>query len=114
MKLIGSNTERDFRKQLNESYESLFNVKPSPLLALLQSKFPVMKTAYILNWIPEQGEDIYTIFIDREIIVIVELDRFNLELEPLLETISMNDYVKGLSKINQIKLAVAIDLASKQ
>jgi len=111
MKLIGSKTEKELREQLIKSHYSLFNDKSKLGLLNALKDFIDIKSAYIIDWIPEQGEDIYTILINTDIIVIVELDRLNLHLEPVLNTISINEFKKGLSKIHQIKLAVAIDLA---
>lgn len=76
VKLIGSKTEQDYREQLIRGYNSLFhNENNKRLLSVLKEFFPVMKSAYFLECIPEQGEDIYTILINTDIIASVELDR---------------------------------------
>jgi hypothetical protein len=111
LELIGGKTEQEFREQLINSHFSLFNDKSKLRLLNILKNFIDTKSAYIIDWIPEQGEDIYTILNNSDIIAIVELDRLNQELEPVLNTLSINEFKKGLSKINQIKLAVAIDLA---
>jgi hypothetical protein len=72
-----------------------------------------MKTAYFIGHIPEQGEDFYTLLINNDLITKIELDRYNLDIELIIETISIKEYKYGLSKIGQIMLAVAIDLAQK-
>ncbi|HBW37873.1 hypothetical protein [Desulfosporosinus sp. BICA1-9] len=114
MKLIGSKTEKEFRDILISSHKALFKDKLDPrLLAALKTNFPNMKTAYFLNHTPEQGEDIYLMLVDTCNIVNIELDRFNSSSEPLVKTISMEQYKKGLSKMGQIKLTVAIDLTQK-
>lgn len=66
MKLRGTLTEQQFKEQLLKSHNSLFT-DPSykRLLQLLQDTYQDLKTAYVLNWIPEQGEDIYTILINN-------------------------------------------------
>lgn len=114
MILIGSKTEQEFRKQLLHSHEYLFVRKSNQkVLDVLNAYFPNMKTAYIIDQVPEQGEDIYTILIDTDYIIRVEIERRNLTAEPIIQTIGLNDYKYGLSKVKQIKLAVAIDLAKR-
>ncbi|MCY9518039.1 hypothetical protein [Paenibacillus apiarius] len=115
MKLIGSKQEQDFRKELEGS-----NIikgqdgKAKAILNVLRITFGEIKTAYILNWTPEQGEDIFTILVDLDKIAKVEISRVNHSEVPLIETFNLKDFQRGLSKIFQIKLAVAIDLAKKE
>ena len=112
MKLIGSKAEQDFRKELIQSHESLFrDHEKRRMLKILSTHFPEMKTAYVLGWTPEQGEDIYRILINTDIIASIEINRSDSEIEPLIDRLKLNAYKKGLSKIGQIKLSVAIDLA---
>lgn len=114
VKLIGSKTEQDIRKQLVKSNELLFKSEENKrLLEVIRSLYPEMKVAYIIDWIPEQGEDIYRLLINEDIILEIELDRYNGEIEPIIETKSIIQYLQGLSKQNQIKLGVALDLANK-
>jgi hypothetical protein len=111
MKLIGSTQEQNFRKELIESHTALFQEgKNKRILDILKANFNEMKTAYIINWIPEQGEDLYTILIGFDIIAKVEISRYNHDEEPIIETIKREEYEKGLSKLSQVKLAVAMDL----
>lgn len=114
MKLIGSKTEQDIRKQLVKSNELLFKSEENKrLLEVIRSIYPEMKAAYIIDWIPEQGEDIYKLLINDNIILVIELDRLNVEIEPIVELKTIPQYLQGLSKYNQIKLGVALDLAKK-
>ncbi|MFC6549110.1 hypothetical protein ACFQBN_20820 [Cohnella cellulosilytica] len=115
MRLIGSKTEQDLRKQLIESNKLLFEGQGNKsLLKALEKYYPEMKTAYILHWIPEQGEDIYKVLVNDSTIVEVELDRNDIAVEPLVSTISISQYRQGLSKHSQIKLEVALDLVQAQ
>lgn len=112
MRLIGSKTEQDFRTRLVKSHISLLqDLDKRRLLGILRNNFPNMKTAYILNWTPEQDENIYSILVNVDDIVHIELDRFNSDIEPIVKTIPLTHYRNGLSRISQIKLEVAIDLA---
>ncbi len=114
LKLVGSKTELDIREELINSKKSLFKGKSNnKLFDVLQVNFPKLKTAYTISWIPEQGEDLYKILIDDSIIVDIEINRVNREAIPIVKTISISEYSKGLSKISKIRLAVAMDLAQK-
>ncbi|AZK45042.1 hypothetical protein [Paenibacillus lentus] len=83
------------------------------LLDVLRQSFSSLETAYILHWIPEQEEDFYKILINDSTIADVELNRLNQDVVPIINSMPLSQYKVGLSKINQIKLAVAIDLARK-
>ncbi|MGG4394580.1 hypothetical protein ABEX25_09800 [Paenibacillus thiaminolyticus] len=115
MKLIGSKQEQDFRKELEGSnIVSAQDGKAEAILNVLRNTFGEIKSAYILNWTPEQGEDIFTILVDLDKIAKVEISRVNPSEVPLIETFNLKDFQRKLSKIFQIKLAVAIDLAKKE
>ncbi|GGG70293.1 hypothetical protein [Paenibacillus radicis (ex Gao et al. 2016)] len=113
MKLNGSITEQDFRHELMKSHEQLFNdvAEGRSNLSLLQEHFSDLVTAYSLHRIPEQGEDIVTYLINTDIIALIETNRNDSSIEPIIETIAVSDYLMGLSKIKRIKLAVALEMA---
>jgi|BioPla2DNA2_1021312.scaffolds.fasta_scaffold58733_2 hypothetical protein len=112
MKIIGSKQEQEFRRELIESHTALFKRnEEGELLNILKSTFNKMKTAYIINWTPEQGEDLYTILINVDTIAKIEISRISSDEKPIIQTYTLKDFNKGLSKVFQIKLAVAIDLA---
>ena len=111
MKLRGTRTESDYRKKLIRSRRSLYEDEDKRrILIALSDNYPSMKTAYTLAWIPEQGEDIYKILIDSEIVATVEVDRFDLSRMPNIEDVSVAQYQKKLSKHGRVKLSVALDL----
>ena len=113
MKLSDSLTEHGYREQLISSHQSLFNdSSKKQLYACLKEFCPEMKTAYILGWTPEQGEDIYRVLINTDTICAIELERGQDE-PTAIETIQLKKYEKELSKTGRIKLAVALDLAAK-
>jgi hypothetical protein len=114
MKLKGTMIEQEFRRELINSKKLLFQAKTHErILGILRDSFPTMRTAYFLGHTPDQGEDLYTILIHTDTIVSLELDRYDLEIEPIISKMPVQEYKKGLSKTYQIKLAVALDLASK-
>jgi hypothetical protein len=112
MKLVGGKIEQEHREQLIKSNQSLFmSEEKRKLLEVIKSSFPEMKTAFIIQWIPEQAEDIYKILINDSIIAEIELARFEAEIEPMIKSESVSQYLHGLNSRGQIKLAVALDLA---
>lgn len=112
MKLMISKTENDYRAQLIESRSSLFSdPKNRSLLEHLRNHYPELKTAYVIGWTPEQGEDIYRILVNTDTVCAIELSH-DQEEPPLIESFPLNEYEKNLSKTGRIKFAVAVDLAT--
>ncbi len=112
MKLVGSRTEQALREQLIVSNKSLCeDIEKAALLTYIRKKFPEVETAYTLHWIPEQEEDFYQILINGSIVVNMEMPR-SAQKSPIIKSVlSIPQYKFGLSKLNQIKLAVAMNLA---
>lgn len=114
MKLIGSNTEDKFREIFLKSHNSLFNdSSKKELIKMIIEHYPCMKTAYFIEHIPEQSEDHYTILINDDTIAFFEVERFNNNKPISFPSMTVDEYKNGLNKIDQIKLAVALDLAKK-
>ncbi|OAS18655.1 hypothetical protein [Paenibacillus oryzisoli] len=112
MKLRGTITEQAYRKELQASKIRLFNdVSMRRYLSIIRETFPTMETAYILYWIPEQGEDIISFLVDTQTVIQIELDRYDNEVVPIVDVYHLENWTKGFSKTNQIKIAVALDLA---
>jgi len=112
VKLIGSQTENEYRTQLISSHKFLFDSdKQKGILSVLYMRYPEIKTAYILDWIPDQDIEIYKILIDTNLIVVVEVDHDDNGRVFITQEISIKAYKKHLSKTGQIRLAVAMDLA---
>ena len=109
MKLIGSKAEREFREELINSNVSL-NTDGNPLNPILKSAGYDISNSYVLNYIPEQCEDIYVLLIPGSFVLNVEIDKFDPQIKPTFERVELNDYLHSLSKIHQIQMAVAMDL----
>lgn len=89
----------DGSNELIQSNIALFkDNETNRLLKILKSICSNMKTAYIINWTPEQGEDLYTILIDCTLILKIELNRVNPNDKPYFETFTLYDFKRGLSK----------------
>ncbi|MGO4543059.1 hypothetical protein [Paenibacillus sp. 2TAB19] len=77
-----------------------------------------------MYWTPEQGEDLFTILVDGNTVAFIEIEEIikkkwlfkkikNHKITSL-STCSVKDFTKGLSKTNQIKLEVALDLSNRE
>jgi len=64
--------------------------------------------SYLINYIPEQGEDIYFILAHPEEVIILEITRHKKKW--VLEKISVTDYLKNCSKLTKRKLRAAKQL----
>jgi hypothetical protein len=112
LKLTGTKTEQEFEELLARSQSDLMNnPKNKKLLSLLEEEYGAIQTAYVLHWIPEQDTDIYEILINNNLIARVEQDRYESDNKPLISRIEIKNYLKGMSKINQIKFKVAENMA---
>jgi hypothetical protein len=112
VRLIGSKTEQEFRDALIKSHTALFEeISYKGLLQVLKTNFPRMKTAYFIRHIPEQGEDLYTMLVDIDTIAKIEISRYSEDEKPVVEINNINDFKRGISKVEQIKLEVAVELA---
>ncbi len=54
------------------------------------------------------------VLINGSYLVSVELDRINPGAPPIFERTELQEYKQGLSKMNQVRLLVAQDLASEK
>jgi hypothetical protein len=113
MKLIGSVQEKQFREDLLMGYRYLFKTKGDPrLLAFFEAQFPPLETAYFLEHFPDQDKDTFTFLVNGSVVVKLEADRIDRGREPvLLSTRTLDQYLKGLKKIDRVRLAVALDLS---
>ena len=113
MRLVGSGQEQEFREELRKSNWSLFHENDhTRLLEAIQTVFLDMKTAYVIEWVPDQEEDTYGVLINTNIVAWIVLDRVNLDNKPIIQHSSVQEYKKKLKKIKQIQLLVALDLAA--
>lgn len=113
MKLVGSKTEEDFRDVLIKSHKSLFGGDSyQGLLQVLKTNFPEMKTAYFIRHTRNKVRTCIQCF-DFDTIATIEISRYSQDEKPIVEIININDFKNGISKVEQIKLAVALDLAKK-
>jgi hypothetical protein len=108
----GSRTELLVREELERSQERLFaDPALARVLVALRSKRPALKSAYILHWRPDQGEGWYTILLNGECLVQVEVDLDDMQKLPLVAEIPMAKYERTLRRVGRIRLAAARAMA---
>ena len=111
VKLIGSRTEQKYRTELLASREKWFGERSDSLLKqILLSKGYDATKAIVIGWTPDQCEDIFSVLILPDQVISVEIDRVDDSVEPIIETGSLESWLRGLTQIGQIKLAVALDI----
>ncbi len=111
MKLIGSMTEQRFREELVNTRQALLS-GDSDLLKVLLRHFPELRSAFLLDWTPEQCEDIYSVMVEDQYIAAVEITRDGNEVR--FEVMPVVEYQRTLkNRVAKIKLAVALDIYSK-
>ena len=113
MRLKGTKIENEFRSELLLSKQAIFERDENvELLQILKDEYPLLMSAYILHWTPDQSEDIYVVLVNKDNLLCIEIAREE-DSPPLVERMDLSRYSNGLSKINQIRLAVAQELAIK-
>ena len=106
--MIGSRTEQEMREELVRSNLTLQDGSYGRLVEALESADVNVARAYVLNWIPEQAEDIYVVLASAGEVVKVEVPRG--EGQVLLEREELAKYEGKCSKVQRLKIAVARDL----
>jgi hypothetical protein len=112
MKLIGSRTEQQMREELIRSNLSLQDGSYGRLVAALESANINVVGAYVLNWIPEQTEDIYAVLVSANNVLTAEVPRS--EGEVLLAREDLAGYEGKCSNVQRLKIAVARDLLASR
>lgn len=103
--------ESDFRSELIKSNEGL-NDSGSVLHQVLVNAGYSTNHAYVLHWTPDQTEDVYVVLIGGSFLLSVEIDKFNKQAKPIVDRQEIKSYLHGLSRMHQVQLAVALDLAN--
>lgn len=110
MRLSGSITENGYYDQLTRSWESI-KAGNGGIMKALESHFHEITSAFVLGCTPEQSEDIYTILVNGQDIVTIEISRPE-RIEVSFSTTSLRDYKRqAKSRQRSIQLAVALALS---
>jgi hypothetical protein len=86
-----------------------------PLGRVLRERFHGLICAYVIHWVPEQGEDIYTVVIGPQKILTVEIARPDpVARDPIVESVSVREYRRRrLPKHLRRKMEIAMKLAEE-
>ncbi len=107
--------ENDYRAELIKSHEYNFSEESnSPLKKILLDENHPISYAYILHWTPDQAEDFYTILINANYLVMLEVNRQDKTVVGAIERQELKAYLKGRSRTEQVQLLVAIDLTNEK
>ena len=108
MKLIGSNVEEAYRKELERGSNAfLGDNRNSNLYKILKKKRGYVNSAYFLNGYQLGDYENGTILLNNDVIVFYEITDGNLES---FDMVSIESYKRGLKKHGMIKLLIALDL----
>ena len=109
MHLFGSKTEAQFREELAASRVALISGSArTGLRSVLQQYDADLSHALVVDWIPEQGEDIYEVLHGSEVL---HLEIPHDGSSCAIQRIPLADYIRRRhSRPKRIKLAVALDM----
>jgi hypothetical protein len=111
MELRGSQTEESIRRDLLASWQALSTGANPKLWQVLTVILPNLSCAFVIDWIPEQGEDFYAVLLENEKVVMVEIPKAADEVVAKPEVITLIQYKKALrSTRKRLELAVALDM----
>ncbi|VWX59320.1 conserved hypothetical protein [Burkholderiales bacterium 8X] len=108
MKLLGSRTENQIRDDLIRSNIALRDNIDGPLSEALQSSGIPVVDALVVNWVHEQAEDIYFVLLSDIELLLVQVSRLKLPVK--IDRIGVESYGRNLTKVQRLKLTVALDL----
>ena len=110
MKLIGSKTEDDLRRDFIAGIAAIFYRNESPLLLnALKELDPKIEYAVVIHSVPEQDVHFYDVLVSDCCVFKIEIPTNGMPFSS--RQVSVREYKKQhSSKAKQIKLAVAIDV----
>ena len=115
VKLIGSQVEIEIREELTSGNQIFFSTSHK-FKDFLEKLGHHTADAYILNWYTEPGSLFYTLLIEGTYILNMEFDKTDITDEGssvIIDRQELEKYLHGLSKMHQIRLAVALDLVKQ-
>ena len=114
VKLVGSKTEREIRLELIKSTSSVFSESSeSQVKAYFIDNDMDFSKVIVLSTFPDDRVIYYWLLIESRMIGRVEVELDNPERTGM-DTFTLLEYSHKLSKIQQIKLAVAMDLLATE
>ena len=107
MRLIGSRTEAIEREELLRSNQALQDGNDA-LSAALSTVGVDRTNAYVVGWVPDQSEDIISVLVSEDHVLILEIDKLGKVLD--VKRHGFDEYRSQRSNSARIKMDVARDL----
>ena len=101
-----SKTENEFREEINRN--QIYLAQTSNLTNFLQSLGYDIADAQVIEAFPEQNSMIFTVLLNRETVLKIEISNSDKSDCEVLERLSLKEFKVGLSQSGQIKLAVGL------
>jgi hypothetical protein len=86
------------------------------VLDAISEGFPNASRGHLLQWLPDQGEDIFWVLIDPSKVAVIEIPRSNHGVggAPLCKTIALQEYLsRPLTSENRRKARLAAKIMAK-
>jgi hypothetical protein len=93
------------------THTELVDATHRKLLQTIRDTFPDLFSVIVLNWLPEQGEDIYEVLVDDHTIATFDVPRQMDDPVIITGRTSVALYQQSSKKIRSLKLRLALDLA---
>ena len=114
MKLIGSLTEKYHRESLTKLQVYFETHSRFEALSAVLDRVSGGKGRYfLLNVIPEQYEELLEFVLDETYIVVIEVPDENSMRPQLCSVTFLDEYVRKVSRSDQIRIAVAMDMSGQ-
>lgn len=102
------------REIADGTFEILGANDNSTLLRAIRSVKPDFVSAFVLDWVPEQAEDIFKVLVDGKIVVSAEVSRGEEASFCVLDTVSVLAYSRNVRGIGYRKLKAALRMFYNQ
>ncbi|WP_353242843.1 hypothetical protein [Providencia sp.] len=109
MKLINSKIEKEIRDNL-QKYSPLI-MEDKVIINFLIQHFQEVKSVYVLQVTPDQGEELYTLLVNGDKVIDFEISRINSSIYDI-HIITVDEYSKEIKKkLPKLKLLIALELS---
>ena len=109
MKLINSKIEKEIRDNL-QKYSPLI-MEDKVIINFLIQNFQEIKSVYVLQVTPDQGEELYTLLVNGDKVIDFEISRINNSIYDI-HIRTVGEYSKEIkNKLPKLKLLIALELS---
>lgn len=112
MKLIGGIMEERLRDELIISNQGLLDLFEGSLNSILTAEEISRDNSFVLNWIPDQSEELYEILISEDEVLIVEIPFGDGDASARRQ--DLKSYLSKKSNLQRMRVAVALDIVARR